>query len=145
MKPESCLPPDGLFEALGLKSRPVEVLETNNTFLLVLENAETVRGVTPNSSALEKFHPHAVAVTARGSDSDYVCRYFAPGYGISEDSATGSLQSSLAPYWAQRLGLSQLHVRQLSERTGELWCELRGDHVVVKGKCVLTREATFEV
>jgi PhzF family phenazine biosynthesis protein len=145
MRRESCSPPNGLFEALGLKSSPVEVLEANNTYLLILGDEGAVRAVAPNFSELEKFHPHAVAVTAGGSESDYACRYFAPGYGIPEDSATGSLQCSLAPYWAQRLGRSELVVRQISERSGELWCDVEDNHVVVKGKCVLTMEAALEI
>jgi hypothetical protein len=31
-----------------------------------------------------------------------------------------------------------LHARQLSERGGELWCEVRGDRVILKGNAVLT-------
>ena len=145
MPPKVCSAPDGLFEALGLKSSPVGLLGANETYLLVLETAEAVRSVTPNFPALEKFHPHAVAVTAQGVDVDFVSRYFAPSYGVPEDPVTGSLHCSLAPYWAQHLDRPQMHARQLSERGGEIWCDLEGDRVIVKGKCVLTMEATLEI
>jgi predicted PhzF superfamily epimerase YddE/YHI9 len=58
---------------------------------------------------------------------------------------TGSAQCALAPYWAQRLGKSQLHARQLSERGGELWCETAGDRVILKGNAVLTMQGTLVI
>lgn len=145
MTARACSAPEGLSDALGLKASPAELFEANDTYVLVLESEELVRKVAPNSQALMRFHPHAVAVTGPGSDCDYVCRYFAPGYGLPEDPATGSLQGSLAPYWAHRLDRSQLHARQVSERGGELWCDVEHNRVLVKGMCVLTMEATLEI
>jgi len=40
------------------------------------------------------------------------------------------------PYWVERLGKKQLHARQLSQRGGELFCELRGDRVLISGSAV---------
>jgi len=145
MAPEPCSAPDGLSEALELPSAPREVLEANDTYLVVLTSEDAVRRVRPNFGLIEKFHPYAVAVTAAGVDCDFVSRYFAPSYGVPEDTVTGSLHCALTPYWAQRLGRSHLHARQLSERGGELWCELNGDRVVVKGKAVLSMEGVLEI
>jgi predicted PhzF superfamily epimerase YddE/YHI9 len=92
----------------------------------------------PDFRLLEKLHPAGVAVTAPGNDADFVSRYFAPSYGIPEDPVTGSTHCSLAPYWGRRLGKKQLHARQVSERGGELWCELKEDRVVLKGQAALT-------
>ncbi len=72
-------------------------------------------------------------------------RYFAPSYGIPEDPVTGSIHCSLAPYWAQRLGKTSLYARQVSERGGELWCELAGERVVLKGRAVLTMQGSLLV
>jgi predicted PhzF superfamily epimerase YddE/YHI9 len=44
----------------------------------------------------------------------------------------------LAPYWARRLGKTSLYARQVSERGGELWCEVKGERVILKGNAVLT-------
>jgi predicted PhzF superfamily epimerase YddE/YHI9 len=44
----------------------------------------------------------------------------------------------LAPYWGQRLGKTSLHALQVSERGGELWCEVKADRVIIKGNAVLT-------
>ncbi len=85
---------------------------------------------------LETLHPYGVALTAPGSQSDFVSRYFAPSYGIPEDPVTGSIHCALAPYWAERLGRSQLAAIQRSPRGGRLEIELRGDRVRLAGKAV---------
>ena len=72
-------------------------------------------------------------------------RYFAPSYGIPEDPVTGSAHCVLTPYWAQRLGKTSLHARQLSERGGELWCEMAGQRVIIKGGAVLTLKGTLAI
>jgi len=38
-----------------------------------------------------------------------------------------------------------LYARQVSERGGELWCELAGERVVLKGKAVLTLQGSLLV
>jgi predicted PhzF superfamily epimerase YddE/YHI9 len=102
-----------------------------------------VRAVRPNFELLENFHPFVIAITAHETEVDFVSRYFAPSYGIPEDPVTGSAHCVLAPYWAKRLGKTTLHARQLSERGGELWCEVAGDRVLLKGKAVVTLEGSL--
>jgi predicted PhzF superfamily epimerase YddE/YHI9 len=92
---------------------------------------------------LEQLHPFAVAITAPGEKVDFVSRYFAPSYGVPEDPVTGSVHCALAPYWASRLGKTHLHARQVSKRGGELWCEMAGERVVLKGAAVLTLRGTL--
>jgi predicted PhzF superfamily epimerase YddE/YHI9 len=75
-------------------------------------------------------------VTAPGEGCDFVSRFFAPGFGIPEDPVTGSAHCALVPYWAERLGTTRLHARQISARGGELRCELRGDRVLLAGQAV---------
>lgn len=143
-KPRAAVP-IGLTEALGLQSQPAEVLEANDTYILVVGGAETVRNLRPNFALLENLHPFVVAVTAHETKVDFVSRYFAPSYGIPEDPVTGSAHCVLAPYWAKRLGKSTLHAQQLSERGGELWCEVAGDRVLLKGKAVVTLEGSLSI
>ncbi|HEX2066121.1 MAG TPA: hypothetical protein VHI93_04840, partial [Candidatus Thermoplasmatota archaeon] len=57
-----------------------------------------------------------------------------------EDPATGSIQCTLGPYWAQRLGQGRLRCRQVSRRGGEMWVEPRGARVVVEAVAVLASE-----
>lgn len=103
----------------------------------VYPSAETVAGLTPNLELLKKLDRRGVLATAPGGDCDYVLRCFGPKMGIAEDPATGSAQSMLAPFWALRLGKTKLHVRQLSRRGGEFWCEHRGDRVLISGRSVI--------
>jgi PhzF family phenazine biosynthesis protein len=135
----------GLIEALGLRSHPAEVLEGDNTYILVSEGAEAVRNLRPGFGFLERLHPFVAVVTAQGGEVDFVSRYFAPSYGIPEDPVTGSAHCALAPYWAHRLGKPKLHARQLSERGGEVWCEVTGDRVLLKGKAVVTMKGFISI
>ncbi len=135
--------PAGFTQALGLREPPLELLEVNDILIAVLETSREIRDMRPDFSLLAELHPYVVALTASGDDSDFVSRYFAPSYGVPEDSVTGSAHCALAPYWAKRLNKSQLHARQLSDRGGELRCELAGDRVILKGKAVLVLEGTL--
>jgi PhzF family phenazine biosynthesis protein len=137
--------PAGLIQALGTQAIPMEILEVNNTYIIVFERPDSVRGLHPDFARLEEFHPYAVAATASGHDADFVSRYFAPSYGIPEDPVTGSAHCALTPYWAKRLSKAELHARQLSERGGELWCKLQEDRVILKGQAVLTMQGSLEI
>jgi predicted PhzF superfamily epimerase YddE/YHI9 len=44
------------------------------------------------------------------------------------------------PYWAKRLGKSELQARQISPRGGALSCALDGDRVRIGGRAVLYLE-----
>jgi predicted PhzF superfamily epimerase YddE/YHI9 len=135
--PRLCVnPPAPLLDGLG--SAPVSVMQVEDNYFAVYEREEDVKRICPNLRMLEKLHPAGVAITAPGQDSDFVSRYFAPSYGIPEDPVTGSTHCSLAPYWGDRLGKTSLYARQLSQRGGELWCELEGPRVTIKGNSVLT-------
>jgi len=137
--------PERLFAALGSGSRPGEVLEVNQVYVAVFDSQSAVADLRPNAEILQQLHPNAVSVTAPGTESDFVSRYFAPGYGIPEDPVTGSAHCFLTPYWSQRLGKSRLYARQLSQRGGELWCEMAGERVILKGRAVLTLQGELEI
>jgi PhzF family phenazine biosynthesis protein len=128
--------PASLLAALG-GAEPSAVLETNQTYIVVLRNEKAIRNTHPKLTNLEKLHPFAVCITASGESSDFVSRYFAPSYGVPEDPVTGSVHCALAPYWSNRMRKSRLHAKQLSERGGELWCDVSGDRVTVSGNAVL--------
>ncbi len=137
--------PSQLVRALGLPHAPKEVLEANQTWIAVLEDSADVAAADPDFPLLETQHPYAVAITAPGKNEDFTSRYFAPSYGTPEDFVTGSLHCALAPYWSKHLGKSELHARQLSQRGGELWCEVVGDRVRLKGKAILTMQGTLTI
>jgi PhzF family phenazine biosynthesis protein len=126
--------PNGLAEALSEK-KPLEILRSRDYFL-VYKTEKDVREISPDFFALSKMDTVGVIVTAPGEKVDFVSRFFAPGAGIPEDPVTGSAHCNLIPYWAGKLGKTTLHALQLSSRQGELWCELKGDRVLMSGKAV---------
>jgi PhzF family phenazine biosynthesis protein len=126
--------PEGLIEALGGK-KPKEIWRSRD-YMLVYETEEDVKNIEPNHAALAKIDTLGIIVTAPGNDVDFVSRFFAPAASVPEDPVTGSAHCNLIPYWAGKLGKNKLHAYQLSARHGELWCELKGDRVVMTGKAV---------
>ncbi|MGD0567212.1 MAG: PhzF family phenazine biosynthesis protein [Candidatus Sulfotelmatobacter sp.] len=137
LAPWACAkPPLALIEGLG--KLPAAVMQIEDNYFASYEREEDIQRIRPDFRLLEKLHPAGVAITAPGDDSDFVSRYFAPSYGVPEDPVTGSTHCSLAPYWAQRLGKTKLHARQVSERGGELWCEVQRERVIIEGNAVLT-------
>lgn len=126
--------PVALLEALGGKI-PLAVYKSRD-YMLVYENEEDILLMKPNFSALSKIDAIGIIITAPGKTSDFVSRFFAPSAGINEDPVTGSAHCNLIPYWAKELQKDRLHAYQLSARKGELWCELKGDRVMIAGKAV---------
>lgn len=135
-------PPAGLKEGLPGPS-PVSVQQIKDDYFVIYESEQDVRQLAPNLALLESLHPAGVAITAPGTHADFVSRYFAPSYGIPEDPVTGSTHCSLVPYWAKRLGKAKLHAQQVSQRGGDLWCELLGERVRIKGNARLTLEGSL--
>jgi predicted PhzF superfamily epimerase YddE/YHI9 len=129
-------PPGPLIEGLG--KAPTEVVQIVDDYFAVFETEDEIRSIHPNFRFLEKLHPAGVGITARGKTCDFVSRFFVPSYGIPEDPVTGSTHCSLAPYWAKRLRKTKLHARQVSDRGGELWCEVKEPRVILSGHAVLT-------
>ncbi|MDF7776182.1 PhzF family phenazine biosynthesis protein [Sphingomonas sp. AOB5] len=134
----------GLLAALGVTSG--EVLRHANGYdLVVLDNAEAVLALQPDFKALAAIGDTLNIVTAPGSETDVVSRVFAPAAGIDEDPVTGSAHSVLTPYWAARLGRERFTAFQASKRGGHVGCELAGDRVVLRGKCVTVIEGSFSL
>jgi len=138
-------PPQALIQGLGPGPRPSSLLEANDTYIAVYKTQSVIQEIQPDFAALEQLHPYAVSITAPGEEADFVSRYFAPSYGIPEDPVTGSAHCSLTPYWAERLGKTRLYARQVSERGGELWCEMAGERVIIKGNAVLTLQGSLQI
>jgi PhzF family phenazine biosynthesis protein len=134
-----CPAPAGLFDAIGTK--PVPLLRNRLEYLLVLPDEAAVRALKPmvKAPALQDA-VRGFIVTAPSADPsfDYVCRYFAPAYGIDEDPVTGSIQCALGPYWSQRLGKPVLRGRQVSRRGGVFTVKPLKGRVEISGRAVTT-------
>jgi len=138
--PVPCEPPPGLFEALGISARPVA--KARDHFVVLNSEAE-LAALKPDFSALDKVDCFGVIVTAPGDSVDFVSRFFTPAAGIPEDPVTGSAHCTLIPYWAERLGKAVLNARQISQRGGDLACELKGDRVAIGGRAVKVLQGEF--
>lgn len=106
---------------------------------VVLDSESTVQNFQPKYDLITQLDGFGFIVTAIAdpdSPYDFVSRFFAPKAGIPEDPVTGSAHCSLTPYWASRLGKSNLKARQLSARTGELQVSDRGNRVLLKGEAI---------
>jgi predicted PhzF superfamily epimerase YddE/YHI9 len=142
--PKPCPATPAIAEALG--KAPREVAGARD-YLCVFDSEADIRALKPDMAKLARLDRFAVCVTAPGADGavDFVSRFFAPAQGVPEDSVTGSAHCMLIPYWAGRLGKNKLVARQISQRGGELRCELRGDRVTIAGRAVLYLEGHIEV
>jgi PhzF family phenazine biosynthesis protein len=132
--PTEAPPPEGLVDALG--SQPIWSGRSRFDVLVQLENAETVRKLSPDLVRLADVDARGIIVTAEGDTRgiDFVSRFFAPRVGVPEDSVTGSSHCALAPFWAERLGRPLLTGHQASARGGTVRVETRGERVLLGGK-----------
>lgn len=142
LTPTACEMPEAMEQGLGV--RPIEVLSASD-YVAVFDSEATIRAITPNHHFLGQLDLRGVIVTAPGTDTDFVSRFFAPRFGTPEDPVTGSAHCELAPYWAGRLGKRLLTARQVSRRGGNLTCELRGDRVLLSGSAVTFMEAEITI
>jgi len=140
--PAPCDAQPALVEALGID--PAEVLRCEDYFV-VLPSEKDVRSVDPDMGLLKKVDLRGVIITAKGEESDFVSRFFAPKYGVNEDPVTGSAHCALIPYWSEKLGKKDLLARQVSRRGGELFCKDKGDRVVIAGRTVAFMEGTISL
>ncbi len=134
--------PAGLAEAIGIE--PVKFLKAVKN-MAVLENEAVVRAVNPDFGYIKNMDGMGLIIMAPGDQSDCASRYFAPHAGIDEDPVTGSAHCTIVPYWSGVLGKAQIHARQVSVRSGDLYCWLEGDRVVLSGKARTVIKGTFTI
>lgn len=129
---------DPIAELAAAEHAPLEYFESQgNMLFLVLNGESTVRELQPNFRLIEQLPYREVIVTAKGETCDFASRMFAPKIGIPEDPVTGAIHCSLIPFWADRLGKTELFARQVSARGGELFCEHVGNRVKIGGNAML--------
>ena len=130
--PEAANLPSIILNSLNIQ--PKEILKSRD-FVLVYENEKEIRNIRIDRQLFDKINlnPGGVIVTAIGDNCDFVSRFFTPQASILEDPVTGSAHCSLIPFWAKRLNKKDLYAQQVSERMGELYCEDRGDRVIISG------------
>lgn len=138
--PEAFQPEEQVMQALGI-SHAIDTLYAPATrnLMVVLGSADEVTAIKPDFARLSAMPPQqyfGIALTA-STDEGYICRYFAPWEGINEDPVTGSAQTFLAPYWADKLGKTSLKGYQASARGGHFGLSIEGNRILIRGKAVI--------
>jgi PhzF family phenazine biosynthesis protein len=133
--PRSSDAPAGLLESLGIRGALYVGL---NKFDYVIEvtSEEEVRALAPDFAGLRTMPVRGVIVTSRGSEYDFISRFFAPAVGVDEDPVTGSAHCALTPYWAAKLGKDAMTAYQASKRGGVVRVRLVGNRVKLIGQAV---------
>ena len=131
--PLKCATPQVIVDAFN--EIPLEVLKCED-YIVVYEKGTDLTELNPNLELLKKLDLRGVCITTEDEKYDFVSRFFAPNYGINEDSVTGSAYTQLTPYWAKKLNKTCITSKQLSSRGGELQCEIEGERVYISGKAV---------
>jgi PhzF family phenazine biosynthesis protein len=122
----------------ALGAAPREIFGHGSKYMCVYDSASAVAALRPDMRKLAAPNDegrYGVVVTAPGAEyeCDFVSRFFAPAAGVDEDPVTGSAHCLLVPYWARALGRASLYAKQISPRSGELWCTLARDSVTLAG------------
>ncbi|WP_148782207.1 PhzF family phenazine biosynthesis protein [Aquimarina intermedia] len=126
--------PDEIYEAL--KFKPVSA-HASRDLILVYNSEEEILKEDPALALLKDLPYLCIVITARGTTVDFVSRVFdANATSIQEDPVTGSAHSSLVPFWASQLKKNKFKAKQLSQRTGDLYCQLSNDRVYITGFAV---------
>ena len=125
--------PSTISKALNIQ--PKEILKSRD-YVLLYENETEIRSIKIDRQLFDQINldTGGVIVTAIGYNCDFVSRFFTPQASILEDPVTGSAHCSLIPFWAKRLNKKELYAQQVSERMGKLYCEDRGDRVIISGQ-----------
>lgn len=118
----------------ALKPKPTQIFRSVQAWHAIYESEQQVFECQPDLELVKQLAPLDLVVTAPGTEYDFVSRYFWPANGGDEDPVTGSIHASLAPYWAKRLGKSQLVAHQASKRGGTLYCDVQGEWVYISGQ-----------
>lgn len=128
--------PTALVRSLGVT--PGYVGRNRLDYLVEVEDEAAVRSLAPDLNLLRSVPARGVIVTSRSAspECDFVSRFFAPRSGIDEDPVTGSAHCCLGPFWAARLGKSQLVGYQASARGGVVRVRPDGERVFLSGQAV---------
>ena len=122
-----------VYDVLG--RMPVELL-AHRDLIAVFENQKDIKSINPNLEKLMKLDYPSVVITAKGDESDFVSRNFAPKLGIPEDPVTGSSHCELIPYWSEKLNKKEMIAIQISERGGKIHCVDMNDRVLIGGEAI---------
>ena len=84
-------------------------------------------------------------ITAPSKDYDFVSRTFFPKIKVNEDPVCVSAHCNLIPYWSKRLGKDKMIAFQASPRGGIVYCENKGERVIISGNAALYSESEINI
>ena len=129
----------------ALNAKVLEVYRGIDDFVAILEDEEAVANNNPNFSQIKHMDSRGLIVTAKGSEVDFVSRWYGPQTGIDEDPVTGSAHALLATYWSNIFNKNDLTAKQLSKRGGQLHCSVKEEKVDITGQAALYLRGTLQV
>lgn len=142
---QACLPcetPSGLAQALGCE---INACLKNEDYVVVLDTEQQLLNLDPDFAGLSELDLRGVIVTAPSANYDFVNRFFGPNVGVDEDPVTGSAFTKLIPYWAERLGKNVLTAKQVSQRGGEVFCQMQGERVLIAGSAISYLQGSIKI
>lgn len=132
----------GIEAVLG--SKPV-ALFGGPALIAQLGSEAAIRELKPDLGALSLYtgtiykerHIVVTALADKGKPYAVVSRFFAPGFAIDEDPATGSMHCMLAPLYLSLTGQARLDYYQAHPKRGaDLQCEVQGNRVKLRGQAI---------
>ncbi len=130
--------------ALGAK--PLAISKGRSYYIVEIASEQAVRELKPDFGLWQEAKTGCIVTSAAESkEYDFISRFFALGLGIHEDPVTGSAHCVLAPYWAEKLGRTELVGYQASARGGIVRVRLADDRVVLSGQAVTVMQAELIV
>jgi len=134
--------PAELQSSLGVKE--IVAVYKYRDLLVELNSEDDVKKAQPDFTAIKKMG-EKIIITAPGKEVDFVSRFFAPVAGIDEDSVTGSAHSQLIPFWSEKLNKKTMQAKQLSQRGGDIYCEQKGERVIMGGECKFYMKGEIDI
>jgi PhzF family phenazine biosynthesis protein len=124
--------------AQALNSAVVSAGRNRFDLLVELADEQAVRDLRPDMRRVTSFAVRGIIVTSRSSSAgfDFVSRFFAPRVGVDEDPVCGSAHCCLGPFWASKLGRTELTGHQVSPRGGVVKVRVDGPRVALIGQAV---------
>ncbi len=135
-RPVTPLPePFDISAALGV---PVLNIEGNehNRWIAEIASEEQLTALQPDFTAMMGVYGVIATCRATTPGYDFMSRFFAPSIGINEDPVTGGAHCSLTPYWAEKLGKTEMVGYQASPRGGVVRVRLADERVFLSGQAV---------
>ncbi|MBR0500952.1 MAG: PhzF family phenazine biosynthesis protein [Bacteroidales bacterium] len=115
----------------------LEAFYDGGDMMVVVGSEEDLAAMVPDYDAMRQIEGRGLIITAVSKEFDFVSRCFYPKLNVPEDPVTGSAHTYLTPFWAGKLGKTEMVAKQLSPRGGLLRVRIEGERVFITGNAVL--------